>query len=167
VAEVGRKSKRAHSTQMSIRNGVTLLRVDTSDDRMLPVERSTNWNARFVTSSGSHFLLALPRRLRGMLALFVLTTYLFGGVLHGLCDLDVTNVSVDAVMALAEKGTAGHSDSGVIADHHCHGCFSVSVPAPAIGAGDVMPTEKVIASREIGHRGLTPGLDPPPPKFLT
>jgi hypothetical protein len=137
------------------------------DDRVLPLDRSINWNAGFVTSSASNFLLALPRRLRGALALFVLTTYLLGGVLHGLCDLDVTNVSGDGVISLAAKGTAGHSDSGVIADHHCHGCFSVSVPVPAIGAGDVMPTEKVIASREIGRRGLSPGLDPPPPKFLT
>ena len=120
-----------------------------------------------MTSSVSNFLLALPRRLRGVLVLFVLATYLFGGVLHGLCDLDVTNVSGNPVIALADKGNSGHSDSGVIADHHCHGCFSVSVPAPAIGAGDVMPTEKVIASREIERRGLTPGLDPPPPKFLT
>ena len=120
-----------------------------------------------MTSSAPNFLLALPRRLRGALVLFVLATYLFGGVLHGLCDLDITSVSGDAVISLAEKGTAGHSDSGVIADHHCHGCFSVSVPAPAIGAANVMPTEKVIASREIGRRGLTPGLDPPPPKFLT
>jgi hypothetical protein len=105
--------------------------------------------------------------MRGALALFVLTAYLFSGVLHGLCDLDVTNVSGDTIIALADQGNAGDSHTGVIADHHCHGCFSVSVPAPPIGAGDVMPTEKVIASREIERRGLTPGLDPPPPKFLT
>lgn len=139
---------------------------------MLLVNHPTNRNLQSVTSSASNFLLALPRHLRGMLALFVLTTYLLGGVLHGLCDLDVTHVSGDhasgdIVISLAEKGTAGHSDSGVIADHHCHGCFSVSVPAPAVGAGDAMPTEKLIASREIGRRGLSPGLDPPPPKFLT
>jgi len=105
--------------------------------------------------------------LRGVLALFVLATYLLGGVLHGLCDLDVTNVTGDAVISIAQKGAAGHSDKGVIADHHCHGCFSVSVSTPAIETADVMPTVKVMAVREIGRRGLPPGIDPPPPKFLT
>ena len=117
--------------------------------------------------SAANCRLALPRRLRGVLALFVLAIYLLGGVLHGLCDLDVTNAAGDAVISLADTGAAGHSDKGAIADHHCHGCFSVSIPAPAIGAADVMPTVKVMAVREVGRRGLPPGIDPPPPKFLT
>lgn len=124
-------------------------------------------DARFVTTSASSIGLALPRHLRAVMAMFVLTIYLLGGVLHGLYDLDVANVPSDAVVSLADKGTPGHSDKGVVADHHCHGCFSVSVPAPVIGVADAMPTATVTAEREIGRRGLAPGLDPPPPKFLT
>jgi hypothetical protein len=108
----------------------------------------------------------MPRRLRAALALFVLTIYLLGGVAHGLCDLDVTNLSGDAVISLADKGV-GHSEKGAIADHHCHGCFSVSVPAPVFGATNMMPAVKVMAVREIRRRGLPPGIEPPPPKSLT
>lgn len=136
-------------------------------DRVLRIECSVKWNARFVTSSASNFSFALPRRLRGLLRLFVLAIYLLGGVLHGLCDLDVTYAAGDAVISLADKGAAGHSDKGAIADHHCHGCFSVSISEPALGAAGLMPTVKVMAVREIGRRGLPPGVDPPPPKFLT
>lgn len=102
-----------------------------------------------------------------MLALFVLAIYLLGGVLHGLCDLDITNMSGDAVISLADNAAGGHSEKGVLADHHCHGCFSVYVAAPVIGAADVMPTVRVLAIREIERSGLPPGIDPPPPKFLT
>lgn len=134
---------------------------------MLRIDWSINRNARFVMPSALKLRLAMPRRLRAALALFVLTIYLLGGVAHGLCDLDVTNMPGDAVISLADKGGAGHSDKGAIADHHCHGCFSVSIPSPAIGPADVIPTVKVMAVREFGRRGLPPGIDPPPPKFLT
>jgi hypothetical protein len=119
-----------------------------------------------VTLSSRKLCLAMPRRVRGALALFVLAVYLFGGVLHGLCDLDVTNASGRSVISLADKDI-GHSEKGVVADHHCHGCFSVSLPAPAFGAMKVMPAVKVVAALDAGRRGLPPGIDPPPPKFLT
>lgn len=110
----------------------------------------------------------LPHRFRGVLALLVLTIYLVGGVLHGLFDLDVTTGSTGAgvVISLA-KSDVGHSESGGTADHHCHGCFSVSLPAPAVGAGEEMPTAKVMSALDAGHRGLSPGIDLPPPKILT
>ncbi|MCK1698779.1 hypothetical protein [Bradyrhizobium sp. 144] len=73
------------------------------------------------------FGLVLPRSLRGAMAMFVIAMYLLGGVLHGVCDLDVTNPSSSkSALSLAEKGV-GHSDKGAVADHHCHSCFSVSV----------------------------------------
>ena len=147
-------------------SSVTLLRVDTRQDRMLRIICLVNRNARFVMSSAINLRLAMPRRLRAALALFVLTIYLLGGVAHGLCDLDVTNLSGDAVISLADKGV-GHSEKGAIADHHCHGCFSVSVPAPVFGATNMMPAVKVMAVRAIRRRGLPPGIEPPPPKSLT
>jgi len=119
-----------------------------------------------VTLASRQLCLAIPPRVRGTFTLFVLTMYLIGGVLHGLCVRDVTNASDKVAVSLVDKGV-GHSEKGGVADHHCHGCFSVAVPAPAIGAADAMPTVAVIVAREIGRRGLSPGLDPPPPKFLT
>ena len=116
-------------------------------------------------SSASNDRFALPRRLRGVVALLVLTIYIVGGVLHGFCGLDVTNTPGGAVISLAEKAV-GHTESGVVADHHCHSCFSVSVPALVIGAIEVMPTVKVVSALDVGRHGLTPGIDPPPPKFL-
>ena len=144
---------------------VTLLRVDTRQDRVLGITRFDELEPQ-VTVSSRKLCLAIPRRVRGALALFVLTMYLVGGVLHGLYDLDVTNASGEAVISLVDKGV-GHSEKGVVAGHHCHGCFSVSVPAPTIGAMKLMPAVEVMAALDVGHRGLPPGIDPPPPKFLT
>lgn len=121
-----------------------------------------------MTSASRKICFAVPRRVREVLALFVLTIYLVGGVLHGLYDLDVANTDMSdrAVISMAEKGN-GHSEKGGVADHHCHGCFSVSVPAPAMGTAEVMPTMKVAAALDVACRGLPPDIDPPPPKFLT
>lgn len=118
-----------------------------------------------VTVSSRKLCLRIPRRVRGALALLVLTVYLVGGMLHGLCDLDVTNASGGPVISLVDDG--GHSESGVLADHHCHGCFSVSVTARVVDAAGVMPTMKVAAMSDVVRRGLPPGIDPPPPKFPT
>ncbi|MCK1420924.1 MULTISPECIES: hypothetical protein [unclassified Bradyrhizobium] len=108
----------------------------------------------------------LPRSLRGAMTIFVIATYLIAGVLHGVCDLDVTNSSPNVVVSFADKGI-GHSDKGVLADHHCHGCFSVSVPAPVIAAVAVMRPIEMVPTLQVVRRGLPPGIDPPPPKFLT
>ena len=108
----------------------------------------------------------LPRSLRGAMAMFVMMMYLVAGVLHGLCDLDVTNSSPKIVFSLADKGV-GHSDKGSLADHHCHGCFSVSVPAPVVEAVALTPTVKVVPMLQVERHGLPPGIDPPPPKSLT
>ena len=119
-----------------------------------------------MRSSSRKLCLAIPRRVRRSLALFVLTMYLVGGVLHGLCDLDVTNVSGVVAVSSGDKGD-GQSERGVVADHHCHGCFSLAVPAPVIGATEVVPAVKIVTFFDTDNGGLTPGLDPPPPKLLT
>jgi hypothetical protein len=126
-----------------------------------PIDRD-----RRVTSSAFRIASVLPRSLRGAMAMFVLGMYLIGGVLHGVCDLDVTNSSGKAVISLLDKST-GHPENGGTAEHHCHGCFSVSVPAPVtVSAVDVMPTVKVVPALQVARRGLPPGIDLPPPKFL-
>ncbi|WP_245508830.1 hypothetical protein [Bradyrhizobium nanningense] len=101
------------------------------------------------------------------MAMFVMAMYLLAGVLHGVCDLDVTNPSSSKIaFSMTEKGV-GHSDKGAVADYHCHGCFSVSVPAPVVEAVALMPTIKVVLLPQLERRGLPPGVDPPPPKSLT
>jgi hypothetical protein len=120
-----------------------------------------------VTSSAFRIASILPRSLRSAMAMFVLGMYLIGGVLHGVCDLDVTNSSGKAAISLVDK-SAGHPEKGGLADHHCHGCFSVSVPAPvAASAIDVTPAVEVIPALQVARRGLPPGIDPRPPKSLT
>jgi len=90
----------------------------------------------------------------------------YADMLHGVCDLDVTNPSSNVLISMDGKST-GHSEKGSVADHHCHGCFSVSVPFPAVAAIAVMPAVEVVPVVEVVRRGLPPGIDPPPPKSLT
>jgi hypothetical protein len=106
-------------------------------------------------------LLRVPRR---VLAALVVTIYVLAGAVHGLCDLDVTNPTSKIVISLAGNGTS-HSEKGALG-HHCHGCFSVSVPAPVTAAVEIEPTHKLVVASVLLRRGLAPGIDPPPPKHL-
>lgn len=108
----------------------------------------------------------LPRSLRAAMTLFVLGIYLVAGALHGVCDLDLTSTSSKVVVSLVDKST-GHSDRASLADHHCHGCFSVFISAPLIAAVAVTPNAEIIPALQMARRGLPPGIDPPPPKSLT
>lgn len=107
-------------------------------------------------------LLRLPRR---FFAAFVLMMYLLAGALHELYDLDVANNSGTSIVA-SIKDDIGQSEKGVVAEHHCHGCFSVAVPAPITTSFVLSPTHKVSVASSILLRGLPLGLDPPPPKFF-
>ena len=100
------------------------------------------------------------------MAMFVVGMYLVAGVLHGVCDLDVTNPGSNMVISMHGNST-GHSEKGSLADHHCHGCFSVAVPVPAVAAVAIMAAVEVVPLVEDARRGLAPGIDPPPPKHLT
>jgi len=102
---------------------------------------------------------------RKIAAVFVMAMYLLAGALHTLCDLDVTNASDNTAISINKD--VGQSEKGVVAEHHCHGCFSVSVPAPAIAEVGVMPTRKAVVLRDTQRQGIAPGIDPPLPKFLT
>lgn len=119
-----------------------------------------------VTFSTFTFGHKLPHALRRAMAMLVVGMYLVAGLLHGVCDLDVTNPSSNVLISMDGKST-GHSEKGSVADHHCHGCFSVSVPFPAVAAIAVMPAVEVVPVVEVVRRGLPPGIDPPPPKSLT
>ncbi len=127
------------------------------------IENDRNRQVSLPALRFRHFV---PRTLRGATAMFVLGMYLLAGVLHGVCDLDVTNPSSKIAVSLIDKA-AGHSDKGSLADHHCHGCFSISVPFPVVAAVAAMPTVEVVPTLQVVRRGMPPGIDPPPPKFLT
>ena len=90
--------------------------------------------------------------------------YVLAGALHGLCDLDVTNPAGKVAISLADKST-GHSEKGA-PGHHCHGCFSVSVPAPVTAAIGIEPAREAVVAHVVLLRGLPSGIDPPPPKSL-
>ena len=101
-----------------------------------------------------------------------MVAYLLAGMLHGLCDIDVTNpsgksVSGNGVIAMSAVKDPDASGKGMAAEHHCHGCFSVSAPTlPQVSDR----TEPTIAARQQPRSegsDLVPGIDTPPPKFLT
>jgi hypothetical protein len=68
-------------------------------------------------------------------------------------------VSINKDGSQSEKGTA--------AEHHCHGCFSVSLPAPGTVDAILTRVTDALVLRDVQRSGLPPGIDPPPPKFLT
>ncbi|MGB5902481.1 MAG: hypothetical protein WBF99_18240 [Xanthobacteraceae bacterium] len=104
--------------------------------------------------------LQVPRR---TITLLVLMTYLCVGALHGLCDLELSKPSGSVVVSLVQEGT-GHSDAGIVADHHCHGCFSVSVPAPLTFATISEVPMKLSFYQDADRRVFFGGIDLPPPK---
>ncbi|UGV26978.1 hypothetical protein E0H22_15555 [Rhodopseudomonas boonkerdii] len=103
---------------------------------------------------------------RKALVMVVLASYLFAGAMHGLFELDVTNAGGASIVSLADQDP-GPSDKGVLADHHCHGCFSVSMPAPVVIASSVELATRPAVMHDLERRSLPRGIDPPPPKSLT
>ncbi|MCO5129172.1 MAG: hypothetical protein M9932_01230 [Xanthobacteraceae bacterium] len=94
-------------------------------------------------------------------------TYLLSGALHRYFDLDVTNpTGSPAVWTIGDK-TDGSQTSAII-DHHCHGCFAVSVPIPPQQPATLMEPKPAIFMPSAALMAATArGLDPPPPKSLT
>ena len=108
-----------------------------------------------------------PRFARAAIAVFAIVLYLLSGALHAACHLDVATPSGEAVVSLAIHETAGHADQSEIADHHCHGCFSVSIPTPALASVPFDPLTTIMPPLQTSASDLAPSLDPPPPKTLT
>ncbi|ULL01617.1 hypothetical protein [Bradyrhizobium sp. I71] len=95
--------------------------------------------------------------------------YLLPGILHGFVDVDVADrYGSSTTIFLMDGKSSQSSERGLVADHHCHGCFSVSVPAPAQQA-ELAPGLKVaeLPKSAAPLYGNVRGLDPPPPKSLT
>ncbi len=105
------------------------------------------------------------RRPGRILVALVVGLHLIAGALHGLYDLDVASPSGTTIASTNRDGAP--SEKAIAAEHHCHGCFSVSMPAPMTAAADLKPARDIVIPHEVLRRGLQPGIDPPPPKFLT
>ena len=93
--------------------------------------------------------------------------YLLGGSLHGLCDLDVTKPVSSMEKSVAVAKDVGSSSQGVVADHHCHGCFSVSIPTPSLVSASIDLAVSIVPAKQWFGTGSTLAIDTPPPKFLT
>lgn len=105
---------------------------------------------------------------RGITAAFLIVCYVFSGALHEIFDIDLANPTGSTVIVVAEGKSSQAPERGMVAGHHCHGCFSVSVPAPAQQAALVLePKVAEFARRTEPVSGTVHGLDPPPPKSLT
>ncbi len=99
--------------------------------------------------------------------MFLIAAYLLSGALHEFLDMDLTTPGGSIVVAMsATKGT-DTSEKGVAAEHHCHGCFSVSVPSPLLSSATIEPKVAVIPPPLSGNSELVRGIDTPPPKLLT
>jgi hypothetical protein len=99
-------------------------------------------------------------------AVLAMIAYLLAGVLHGVCDLDVTNPSSHTVIALSADDGAHQSGKAVAGEHHCHACFAVATPRPIQVATRVEPASAILPRSASRDSGLLPGLEPPPPKSV-
>ncbi|KQT22783.1 hypothetical protein ASG57_26265 [Bradyrhizobium sp. Leaf396] len=106
--------------------------------------------------------------LRGVVSVFLILTYLLSGVLHRCLDLDVSNPTGSPVFWMVDTKVDSGPESGAIVDHHCHGCFAVSVAAPPQQVMSVMEPKLADLIRSTDPLTDTVRrLDPPPPKSLT
>lgn len=107
------------------------------------------------------------RRPRGILTVLLTVVYLVVGALHGVCDLDATNPSGNRVVTTSAGTDPDASGKAMAAEHHCHGCFSVSMPSPVPAASMIEPKLARLAATPSDGSGLIPGIDTPPPKTQT
>ena len=107
------------------------------------------------------------RRPRGIVTVLLTMVYLFVGALHGACELDVTNPSGRSVITVSAPMDTDESGNAVAAEHHCHGCFSVSMPTPVQVASVIEPKVAGLSAAPSDGSDLIPGIDTPPPKTLT
>lgn len=106
---------------------------------------------------------------RGIAAICVLLAYLLAGALHGILHHEIavpTSGATTMVMSAATPDSH-HADHAPAGDHHCHGCFSVAMPAPAVLATRAEPMVSRPSQPRTGVASLAPNIDTPPPKHLT
>lgn len=104
-----------------------------------------------------------------MMAVLCTLVYLLAGALHGACDIDVTKPALQGIAVMTAASDADHSaaDKALIADHHCHGCFSVSIATPVTASAPIAFAAPIVAVAQPDHVGTAPMLETPPPRHLT
>ncbi|MCP1998506.1 hypothetical protein [Nitrobacter winogradskyi] len=106
------------------------------------------------------------RALRSRVAVVLLiVTYLLSGASHHCFDMNVPAPESRIVLSM----TSAHMDSdspGVLADHHCHGCFQVSLPDPPLFSVAIEHQTAAVPRAMTQASDLVPGIDTPPPKLL-
>jgi len=107
------------------------------------------------------------RTLRRFTAACVMIVYVLAGALHGICDLDVTNPVGKSEIASVLGGKAGYPEQNGVSEHHCHGCFSVAMPQPALSAASLEFSSAPNWPLATDSVGLSPDTESPPPKHLT
>lgn len=105
--------------------------------------------------------------LRSFAVAMLIASYLLSGVLHRFCERDIVNPVSGAVIMMSASNEADTAGKGVATEHHCHGCFAVSIPAPIKVAALMEPTAAVLPSLRAHESGHTVSLDTPPPKRLS
>ncbi|WP_315832670.1 hypothetical protein [Bradyrhizobium prioriisuperbiae] len=111
--------------------------------------------------------------LRRVMVVLCTLVYLVAGALHGACDIDVTKPAPqgirDGIAVISAVSDVGHNtaDKALIADHHCHGCFSVSIADPATTLAPVAFAGPIPVVAQPDQVGAAPMLETPPPKHLT
>ena len=94
--------------------------------------------------------------------------YILVGGLHVFCDKDVTiGSAAGAIISVSDAGDADATGKSAVADHHCHGCFAVSIPAQVLIVVPVEVVSAVVARPYVHRVDTTPKRDTPPPKFLS
>jgi hypothetical protein len=106
------------------------------------------------------------RTLRGILAACAVALYVLAGALHGICGLDVANPSGTSELSSLTGKHARHADETRSGEHHCHGCFSVTMPQTSAAAViDQVPSSTYWVF-PVGMRGILIEAQSPPPKHL-
>ena len=97
--------------------------------------------------------------------MFLIVVHLLAGALHECFDVDVTAPKGQIVVSMSPVDTDTNGP-GMVAEHHCHGCFPVSLPNPPMLAVTITP-EAAATPRVLSRASdLVPGIDTPPPKLL-
>lgn len=117
-----------------------------------------------ATKYGTRRILRAPR---GIAVVFLIVAYLLSGALHQFLDVDVTGSGGSFAVLMSSTKDTDTSDKGVAAESHCHGCFSVAVPAGAPASAMIETKAAAIPQPPSDGSDLVPGIETPPPKHLT
>jgi hypothetical protein len=116
-----------------------------------------------AANDGFHRLCASRNRIA---VVFLIVAHLLSGALHECFDMDVTAPKGQIVVSLSPVHTDTNGP-GMVAEHHCHGCFPVSLPNPPLLAVTIAPEAAAIPRVLSRASDLVPGIETPPPKLLT